>query len=307
MNKFLKLPGLIVFISAVFLSLVSCDWLFNDQDTTLRGTVTLTGEDARPGMTLTANTAGLNATGTFSYQWKRTNSSGKSTNISGVNTRSYKIQEDDVSSDISVTVTCSGYTGSIESNALIIRAGEDLSGTYHDSEDILPSLIFTDFTVIKIYDSNDPDQIIVDSEGTYEANNGILTFNLKSKFDNSDIKEIYDYQLTGNSLLLTRGDEIGLYYKDDRAENAIIIDLEAMNEWELLVQRRDVFAGVPSTFIATAGYSEYKWYVNGDEVSRGTGNSYIFNQPVTGTYELVVVVTNDQNQRRSQRCWITVK
>ena len=312
MNKFLKLSGLIVFISLVFLSLASCDWLFTDQDTTkntpLSGIVTLTG-DTRPGESLTAN-ARLNATTGFSYQWKRTNSTGKSTNISGVNTRTYKIHEDDVNSDISVTVTCSGYTGSVESNSLIIRAGEDLSGTYHDSEELLPSLIFTDYTVIKIWDNNDPDQVIVESEGTYEANNGTLTLILKDKLDNfSEYKEIYKYERYNNTLLLMQGSYTWVFVKDDRAENAIIIDLEAMNEWELLDQRREVNAGQNSTFTVTGtgSYIEYKWYLNGDLVPSVTGISYVFNQMATGTYELVVVVKNDQGQSRSQRCWITVK
>jgi len=103
MNKFFKLSGLIVFISAVFLSLVSCDWLFSD-NTALSGTVILTG-DTRPGKYLTANTSRLNATGSFSYQWKRTNANGTSVNISGVNSGTYAIKETDVNYDISVTVT----------------------------------------------------------------------------------------------------------------------------------------------------------------------------------------------------------
>ncbi|MCL2174590.1 MAG: hypothetical protein FWB73_00965 [Treponema sp.] len=311
MNKFLKLSLLIIFISAVFLSLASCDFindlLNNDtnKDTTLSGTVTLTGE-TRPGKSLTA-TASLNAKSGFSYQWKRTNASGESTNISGVTGRIYSIRTTDVNSDISVTVTCTGYTGSVESNALIIRAGEDLSGTYHDFDDILPSLIFTDFTVIKIYDSNDPEHVIVDSEGTYVANDGILTLNLKSKLDNSDSIEIYDYQLIGKSLELFKGNDAWIFVKDDRAENAIIIDLEAMNEWDLLAQQsREVNRNANLSFTVIGNYSGYKWYVNGVLVS-STGSSYVFNQSTAGIYELVVVVTNSQNQSRSQRCWITVK
>jgi len=306
MNKFFKLSGLIVFISAVFLSLASCDWLFSD-NTALSGTVILTG-DTRPGKFLTANTSRLNATGSFSYQWKRTNANGTSANISGVNSGTYAIKETDVNYDISVTVTRSGYSGSVESNALIIKAGEDLSGTYHDIDALYHSFIFTDYTVIKIWDNIDPDQVFVESEGTYEANNGKLT--LRLKIDNSpETVETYSYQFNGSKLVLTQGNNTVTYFKDDRAENAIIIDLEAMDDPELFEQNtRVIFAGnLPTTITVTGSYTEYKWYVNGGLVSSGAGNSYIFNQSVYGIYELVVVVKNAQGQSRSQRCWITVK
>jgi len=74
----------------------------------LTGTVIITGS-AEVGETLTANTSSLNASGTFSYQWKRGN-----TNI-GSNSNSYQVQSADIGSTITVTVTCSGYSGSVTS------------------------------------------------------------------------------------------------------------------------------------------------------------------------------------------------
>jgi hypothetical protein len=74
----------------------------------LTGTVIITGS-ANVGQTLTANTGSLNASGTFSYQWKRGN-----TNI-GSNSSSYQVQSADIGSTIIVTVTCSGYSGSVTS------------------------------------------------------------------------------------------------------------------------------------------------------------------------------------------------
>ena len=74
----------------------------------LTGTVSIRGS-AEVGQTLTANTANLDGSGTISYQWKR-----GSTDI-GTNSDTYTVQSADEGSSITVTVTRSGYSGSVTS------------------------------------------------------------------------------------------------------------------------------------------------------------------------------------------------
>ncbi|GBU28068.1 leucine-rich repeat [Treponema sp. R8-4-B8] len=85
--------------------------------TALTGTVIITGY-AEAGQILTANTDSLKGSGTISYQWKR-----GSTNI-GTNSNSYEVQTADIGSTITVTVTRSGYSGSVTSPPTITVIAE---------------------------------------------------------------------------------------------------------------------------------------------------------------------------------------
>ena len=80
-------------------------------NTALTGTVSITGT-AMEEQILTANTTSLGGSGTISYQWKRNGT----TNI-GTNSSTYEIQNADIGSTITVTVTRSGYSGSVTSAA----------------------------------------------------------------------------------------------------------------------------------------------------------------------------------------------
>jgi len=79
----------------------------------LAGTVSITGT-AQTGQTLTANTASLGGSGTFTYQWKR-----GTTNI-GTNSSTYTVQSADANSTISVTVTRTGYSGYATSSVTVV-------------------------------------------------------------------------------------------------------------------------------------------------------------------------------------------
>jgi hypothetical protein len=70
-------------------------------------------ESLEVGQTLWAETYNLNGYyyGTYSYQWNRGGNP-----ISGANSGSYTVQAADVGFTITVTVTCSGYSGSVTSN-----------------------------------------------------------------------------------------------------------------------------------------------------------------------------------------------
>jgi len=79
----------------------------------LTGAVTITGT-AQVSQILTANTANLDGTGTISYQWKR-----GGTDITGANSSTYTVQQADVNSTITVTVTRSGYSGSVSGSVFV--------------------------------------------------------------------------------------------------------------------------------------------------------------------------------------------
>ena len=82
----------------------------------LAGTVSISGT-AQQGQTLTANTSALGGIGTIFYQWKR------GTTDIGTNSSIYVLQSADVGSTITVTVTRSGYTGSLTSAPTAAVAG----------------------------------------------------------------------------------------------------------------------------------------------------------------------------------------
>jgi hypothetical protein len=92
----------------------------------LTGTVTISGT-ATVGQTLTANTSGLNGTGTLSYQWKR-----GGVDISGETGVSYTLTATDSETLISVTVSRAGYSGSRSSSALTVKNPAGVTLVYPD-------------------------------------------------------------------------------------------------------------------------------------------------------------------------------
>ena len=86
--------------------------------TPLTGAVTISGYP-RAGSTLYVNTSNLFGTGTISYQWQRGDTAdGSFTNISGATDFTYIPVAADVTKFLSVSVTRTGNSGSIASNAL---------------------------------------------------------------------------------------------------------------------------------------------------------------------------------------------
>ncbi|MDR2575469.1 MAG: glycoside hydrolase family 11 protein [Treponema sp.] len=84
----------------------------------LSGTVTINGT-AQVGQTLTANTTSLGGSGgTIGYQWTSSNTSnGTFANISGATSSTYTLVSGDLNKYIKVTVTRTGYSGSVTSAA----------------------------------------------------------------------------------------------------------------------------------------------------------------------------------------------
>jgi uncharacterized repeat protein (TIGR02543 family) len=93
----------------------------------LTGTVSIIGT-AEVGQTLTATTDLLSGSGTIFYQWKKRTSNGVTEKI-GTNSDTYTVQFADLGSTITVTVTCSDFTGSVTSDPLIGIELSQLSGT----------------------------------------------------------------------------------------------------------------------------------------------------------------------------------
>jgi len=89
--------------------------LKNNGTTSLTGTVTITGT-TKVGQTLTVNTSSLGGSGTISYQWNRVKDS-TSTAITGANSSTYPLIAFDIGSKITATVTRTGYSGSVTSEA----------------------------------------------------------------------------------------------------------------------------------------------------------------------------------------------
>jgi len=117
MKKFL---GIIVLIAIIGFLFIACD--DGSKEPILTGTVSINGI-AEIGQTLTANTDSLGGSGTINYQWKRGN-----TNI-GTNTNGYIVRSSDAGSTITVTVTRTGYSGSVTSNPTASVGLPRLTGT----------------------------------------------------------------------------------------------------------------------------------------------------------------------------------
>jgi hypothetical protein len=125
----------LVFLMIIALAFTACSGSSGDDGRhtepslpALTGTVSITGS-AEVGQILTANTGSLSGNGDISYQWKR-----GTVNI-GTNSNTYTVQYFDVGSTITVTVTRSGYTGSITSPAIgpITTANSNISDVIFNS------------------------------------------------------------------------------------------------------------------------------------------------------------------------------
>ena len=111
MKKSMKLIVFINFVVAIGFVLTACPELVErTQIPALTGTVSISGS-AQVGQILTANTDSLNGKEAISYQWKRDGIA-----ISGANWPRYTVQSVDINFNITVTVTRTGYSGSVTSD-----------------------------------------------------------------------------------------------------------------------------------------------------------------------------------------------
>jgi hypothetical protein len=153
----------------------------------LTGTVSISGT-VKVGENLTAVTTALVGTGTFSYQWKRNPSGGGAAVVIGTNSGTYEVQEDDIGSTITVTVTSSGNSGSKTSDPTI--AVPELSGTVSIS-------ISTEGDAA----IDDPDSLIVDGVLTLNRDDEPATLTLANSagYDLGSIRwKVQNTGITGN-------------------------------------------------------------------------------------------------------------
>jgi hypothetical protein len=130
----------------------------------LTGTVSITGTP-QVGQTLTASTGSLGGSGgTISYQWRRETE----TALIGYNS-SYTAQSDDVGYTIIVTVTRSGYSGSVTSTAIgPIGLPVTLSITFSQITDVAPSI--TGPTLYRVSNGGPTSSTLtVDNPGQYDS------------------------------------------------------------------------------------------------------------------------------------------
>jgi len=104
MNNKLKSFTYLIIIEIILLTLVACPGEYF-----LSGTVSIIGT-AQVGQTLTTDTSKLNGDGIITYQWMRNNAI-----VIGSDSTTYSLTTADVDSTVTVTVTRSGYSGSITS------------------------------------------------------------------------------------------------------------------------------------------------------------------------------------------------
>jgi len=129
MKNKVKFLTIIALLALICFTMIACQ--VPESETvipSLTGTISISGI-AEVGETLTVKTSSLGGKGTISYQWKR------GTIKIGTNSSTYIVQSADVDSVITVTVTRSGYTGSVTSPAIgpiaIIPDGGNISVTFN--------------------------------------------------------------------------------------------------------------------------------------------------------------------------------
>jgi len=264
----------------------------------LTGIVSISGI-AEIGRTLTANTDLLNGNGTVSYQWKR-----GTTNI-GINS-TYIIQSADAGSTITVTVTRSGYSGSVPSQAfgpitsIIFATLNNVIANGNETQ-TTTALTLTFSQVISGLSAND-----ITLNGVSDVQKGTL----------SNSGSVYTLPISGfisggtlNVAVAKSGYNISdspktvdIYYTPPTV--GIVIDLAEINEWELIEQTVQAYSGVNKIFTVSGTYVSYRWYLDG--VLVGTSSSFNLYDKLTGVYQLTVVVTNNNGESRSGRCRITV-
>ena len=178
---------------------------------TLSGTVTVNGT-AQAGQTLTANTAGLEGSGTISYQWKRGDTvESVGVNISNATLSNYILSTDDESKFIKVTVTRNGYIDSVTSNAIgpIVSAQAETPTVTSVTVNPETASLLRDATqsfVATVNGENNPPQFVTWSveggvAGTDITADGILTIAAKETAKNLTVmaKSTFDDTKSGTA------------------------------------------------------------------------------------------------------------
>jgi len=131
----------------------------------LTGTVTITGI-TQAGQILTANTDDLDGTGDITFQWTR------GTVEIGANNSTYLVQADDVGYVITVTVSRSGYSGSVVSMPTGIvtpQPREDFTISFDQLENLVPNITVPTLYLIPGLERPFIAQLTVDKPDQYDS------------------------------------------------------------------------------------------------------------------------------------------
>jgi hypothetical protein len=198
----------------------------NSNNPILMGTVTITGT-AIVGQILTANIDDIEGSnGIISFQWKRNGT----INI-GTNSNIYEVETDDIGSTITVTVICSGYSGSIISEATasvksiqIVNINgsyiftSNYSAFYMNESDSISTIIFNTDGFFQIITS-----LSSDAFGTWSIEDSIITMEGIDRFGDSIYQYKFNVSSVGNSYILT-GD-YNRYYFDGKKDNYFLTSM----------------------------------------------------------------------------------
>jgi len=264
----------------------------------LTGTVSISGI-AEVGQTLTANTANLGGSGMITFQWKR------GTFYIGTNSNTYIVQSTDVGSTITVTVTRSGYIGSVISPAIgpinifiipITFSSVTANGNETQTTTALTltfSQTITGLTASDITLSG----VLGVQKGVLSGSGATYTLPISGFTSGGTLNVVVaksGYAISGSPKT------VDIYYTN---AVGIVINLAEINEWQLIEQVVQTTSNDYKYFTVNETYATYQWYLDGEFV--GTSSYYYFNKPA-GVYQLAVVVTNSSGESRSGRCRITV-
>jgi len=165
----------------------------------LTGTVTITG-NPEVEQTLKANVSGLSISNDtpISYQWNRVNGT-TSTKIEGANKQNYKVESSDLNFKITVTVTCTGYTGSVtsEQTAVVTEVKvveKETSDGYYKYIETTGGVTITGYiktqTTVNIPEKIEGKSVTIIGEGAFKDKN-LSTVNFNSTSLNKIDKEAF--------------------------------------------------------------------------------------------------------------------
>ena len=240
----------------------------------LTGTVTISGV-AIVGETLTANTTNLGGSGTITYQWKR------GTTDIGANSSTYTITAADVGFTITLTVTRSGYLGSITSDptAAVINP-TPVAGDYDIGNLTQTTGSVTGVTITpKAGKSSGAITIYYDTLTTLPTAAGTYTVTF-------DVAAAAGWNaasgLAGGTLTIANaGISIG------NAAIKLFLDGGPLENGEITTLSQS--SGDFNVSIASGTYTEIIWYLNGAVVARGAARTAItLPRETPGAYQITV-------------------
>jgi hypothetical protein len=238
------------------------------------------------GGTLTADTSSLGGSGAISYQWKR-----GSDNVGADST--YVVQSADTGSTITVTVTRSGYSGSVTSNptlniskipGLTVNAPV-LSGVTNNSITINPITALNGQQVeYAISASSTAPSSGWQSGTTFTGLNAVTTYYIFARTKENNIYKTGEASgsLTVTTLQTSLGNRFEYYWVN---QHGSLITTSGGATTVL----------VGGTLIITAqgaGYDVKQWYLNGINTGQN-GNTYNFSSATIGKHLVSMVVEKD--------------